>query len=257
MLMLIDRTLRRLRRNETRKPPIPADKRVYAVGDIHGRLDLLDDILERISEDRRSFHGQCEIIFLGDYINRGPASAQVLDRLCSISTRSPRHRFLMGNHEEIFLRVLNQENDMLKLFIRMGGRQTVLSYGVSEDRYRTASYDDIEMLLQDCVPDEHRIFLKNLENQVVVGDYLFVHAGVDVNKGIHEQDPKVTRWIRNEFTHSEQQCEKTIVYGHTVYEEVDQRGCRIGIDTGAYASGKLTAIALEGTRQWLLQTDGQ
>lgn len=257
MLMLIDRTLRRLRRNKTRKPSVPADKRVYAVGDIHGRLDLLDEILERISEDRRSFPGECEIIFLGDYINRGPASARVLDRLCSISTRSPRYRFLMGNHEEIFLRVLNQENGMLKLFIHMGGRQTVLNYGVSEDRYRTASYDDLENLLKDSVPDEHRTFLTGLEHQVVIGDYVFVHAGVDVNKDIHEQDPKVTRWIRSEFTHSDQQCEKTIIYGHTVYEEVDQRGCRIGIDTGAYASGKLTAIALEGTRQWLLQTNCQ
>lgn len=212
--------------------------------------------MERIAEDERSFSGECEVIFLGDYINRGPASAKVLDRLCSISNQSPRHRFLMGNHEEIFLRVLNQEDEMLKLFLRMGGRQTILSYGVDEDSYRAASYDDLEKLLIDHVPEEHLQFLGRLENQVIVGDYLFVHAGIDVSKSVLEQDPRVTRWIRGAFTHSDQPCEKTVVYGHTVYKEVEQRSCRIGIDTGAYASGKLTAIALEGTRQWLLQTGG-
>lgn len=250
------RTLKRLGRNEARRPSIPSNKRVYAVGDIHGRLDLLDAMLAKIAADSRSFPGECMIIFLGDYINRGPASAQVLDRLCAISARSPRTRFLMGNHEEIFLRALNQESGMLKMLIRMGGRQTVLSYGVSADRYRSAGYDELENLLQDHVPKDHLEFLGGLESQVILGDYIFVHAGVDFSKAVHEQDPRVTRWIRGPFAHSNQQCAMTVVYGHTVYREVDRRGCGIGIDTGAYASGKLTAIALEGSRQWLLQTDG-
>ncbi|WP_242130217.1 metallophosphoesterase [Sphingobium sp. Sx8-8] len=231
-----------------------ANSRVYAVGDIHGRCDLLDEMLEKIANDSHAYSGECEVIFLGDYINRGPASAQALDRLSSLASTSSRYRFLMGNHEEIFLRVLNREHDMLKLFIHMGGRPTILSYGINASTYRTANYEDLETIIINHVPHEHIEFIGRLESQVIRGDYLFVHAGVDVSKDIEAQDPRVTRWIRKGFTHSEQQCEKTVVYGHTVYCDVHQRIGRIGIDTGAYASGKLTAIALEGSRRWLLQT---
>ena len=255
--MLIDRILGRRRKTETRISLMTANKRVYAIGDIHGRLDLLDEMLERIANDSHSFSGECEVIFLGDYINRGPASARVLDRLSSLHSQSSHYRFLMGNHEEIFLRVLNREKGMLKLLIHMGGRQTILSYGVDADTYRTASYGDLEDMIIDNIPRQHRDFLGNLEDHVIIGDYVFVHAGIDVGKDIHEQDPRVTRWIRREFTHSQKQYEKTVVYGHTVYKDADERGCRIGIDTGAYASGKLTAIALEGARRWLLQTGSQ
>jgi len=252
--MLISRILGRQRKTETRSSSVAAGKRIYAVGDIHGRLDLLDEMLGRIANDTYAFSGECEVIFLGDYINRGPASAQVLDRLSSLASPSFRYRFLMGNHEEIFLRVLNRESDMLKLFIQMGGRSTILSYGVDATAYRTASYCDLGKMIIDHVPHEHIEFLGRLENRVIAGDYLFVHAGIDVHKDIDAQDPRVTRWIRREFTHSERQCAKTVVYGHTVYNDVDERGCRIGIDTGAYTSGKLTAIVLEGNRRWLLQT---
>lgn len=255
--MFIDRALKRLRRKETRTSFIAANKRVYAVGDIHGRLDLLEEMLEKITDDRHSFSGECEIIFLGDYINRGPESAQVLTCLSSLSRRSTMYRFLMGNHEEIFLRILNQNTDIFKLFLHMGGRQTILSYGVDTDLYRTASYDDLADIMRSRIPSAHMEFLNSLETQISIDDYLFVHAGVDVHKAIDNQDPKVTRWIRNEFTHSHDSYEKTVVYGHTVYPDVYQRGCRIGIDTGAYASGKLSAIALEGTRRWLLQTCGR
>lgn len=240
--------------NDTIPSAIPDGRRVYAVGDIHGRADLLDEMLELIAQDLANYEDLYDVIFLGDFINRGPASAAVLDRLCGLAKASDRYRFIMGNHEEIFFKMLSGDADLGRMFDRMGGFSTLKSYGVNEEAYMALPYNEIGELAMSLVPAEHVNFMRQLRTQVTVGDYLFVHAGVDTSRPASEQDERVTRWIRDEFLHSEDRFEKTVVYGHTIYKNVEESVGRIGIDTGAYVSGKLTALVLEGATRSYLQT---
>lgn len=234
---------------------IPAGSRVYAVGDIHGRLDLLDDLLERIEDDDAArAPGQTTVIFLGDLIDRGPHSAQVVQRLLDLSSRTDRVRFLLGNHEEVFLKALAGEKGALPFFLRIGGKQTVLSYGITEEDYRSADYDALAEALRERVPQSHIDFLNAFENLIEIGDFAFVHAGVRPGVPLADQLPGTLRWIRDEFINHSGELEKIIVHGHTITEEVEERRWRIGIDTGAFASGRLTAMGFEGDARWVLQT---
>lgn len=235
-------------------PHIPPGQRVYAIGDIHGCVHLLDAMIEMIRRDREGYEGEWKIIFLGDYINRGPSSAQVLDRLCDLRDMSWHYEFLMGNHEDLALQIINGSPRHMKAFIRMGGRETMLSYGMALDQYRAATFAQVQQFLIDAMPTRHRAFLHGLKSQLVVGDYLFVHAGVDVTKPVDAQIPDVTRWIREDFTDAHVRYEKMVVHGHSIAEEAVIFPWRIGIDTGAYATGRLTALALENGQQRILQT---
>lgn len=234
---------------------IPPGQRVYAIGDIHGRLDLLDDLLARIEEDRIA-RGLAEttIIFLGDLIDRGPDSAQVVERLRLFRPDDATVRFLLGNHEEVFLKALAGEKGALQFFIRTGGKATILSYQISEAEYLEADYPVLQELLQARVPPEHVEFLSVFEDLIVIGDYAFAHAGIDPAAPIAEQLPAKLRWIREGFLDHRGLLEKIVVHGHTISGTVEERAHRIGIDTGAYASGRLTALGLEGRARWYLET---
>lgn len=232
----------------------PPGERIYAIGDIHGRLDLLDKLVAMIADDdanRAPAAQQC--IFLGDLVDRGPQSAQVVERLLRLGQRHPETRFLMGNHEELFLTAIKGDLKALALFNRVGGRETILSYGVDERTYLESDYEQLLAVFQNAVPAEHIAFLERFEDIIVAGDYAFVHAGIRPGRPLDEQRPSDLRWIRNEFLNHKGPLEKIVVHGHTIFDDVEQLDHRIGLDTGAYASGVLTAMGFEGEARWVLQ----
>jgi serine/threonine protein phosphatase 1 len=236
-------------------PAVPDGIRVYAIGDIHGRMDLLEALFERISDDNAA-RGQAEtrLVFLGDLIDRGPDSAKVVERVSQLCRMSPSVDVLAGNHEEVFALALDGDSEAMRLFLRIGGRQTILSYGVSEAEIDGADYARLCALSQQATPPHHIAFLKNLSDVVEIGDYVFVHAGIRPGVPLEEQRVGDLRWIRSGFLDHDGDHGKIIVHGHTVTRTVDERPNRIGIDTGAFATGILTAMGLEGSDRWFIAT---
>lgn len=235
-------------------PSVPDGLRLYVIGDIHGRLDCLNDLLRRIQSDRIGAQGRVEYIFLGDLVDRGPESAGVIDRLIALSRDETPIRFLLGNHEEVMIMSINGDRAAVKLFDRIGGRETAASYGLDLDEYDQLSAEQKIAGLAAAVPDEHLHFLSEFEDLIAIGDYRFVHAGVRPGVPLNSQVRSDLRWIRDRFLEHDELFDGMIVHGHTVTADVDQRHNRIGIDTGAYRSGRLTCLVLEGTSQRLLQT---
>nr|WP_089219610.1 metallophosphoesterase [Sphingomonas laterariae] len=256
--MVLKRLFKLSRPSGRPEASLPAGRRVYAIGDVHGRLDLLDDLLAQIAQDDAR-RGSCEtdIIMLGDLIDRGPESAGVVERLRLLASHGRRIRFLMGNHEEIFLKALGGDVQALRLLIKVGGKETALSYGITAEEYLACDFDELLILLQRKVPQSHVDFLSGFEDCIVLGDCIFVHAGLRPNLPIDEQRTSDLRWIRKEFIDSDADFGGLVIHGHNVTDEIDRRNNRIGIDTGAYASGRLTALGLEGSEQWSLVADEQ
>jgi diadenosine tetraphosphatase ApaH/serine/threonine PP2A family protein phosphatase len=242
-------------RAQPRACAVPAGRRIYAIGDIHGRLDLLDALLGMIDADDRARGpaAASELIFLGDLIDRGPDSYGVVERLMALGATRP-VRYLMGNHEEVLLRAMDGDVKALRFLIRIGGRETLLSYGVSESDYRGLDYDELLALARSKFPAAHRAFLASFEKWIEVGDYLFVHAGLRPGVAVADQSTGDLRWIRDDFLSHRDSFGKMVVHGHSISDDIDERPNRIGIDTGAFASGRLTAIGLEGGERWYLST---
>lgn len=233
---------------------IPPGERVYAIGDVHGCLPQLDGLLSMIGEDEAERgSAQTTIVMLGDLVDRGPASAQVIERLITLKKEAPQTRFLKGNHEEVFLHAIEGDEQALRMFCRIGGRETILSYGVTPAEYERLDYQELAEQLGAVVPEAHRAFLDAFEDVVVIGDYAFVHAGIRPNVELSLQKTSDLRWIRGAFLDYSGRHEKMIVHGHTITPEVERRAGRIGIDTGAYAGGPLTALGIEGEASWILQ----
>lgn len=243
-------------RKPARTYAVPDGIRVYAIGDIHGRLDLLDALLAAIADDDRARGGalRTRYIFLGDLIDRGPDSRGVVERLMTLAQAGLDARFLMGNHEEVLLRALDGDVRALRFLVRIGGRETLLSYGIGEEEYRSHDYGDLLLMAVERVPAAHRAFLAGFEKWIAVGDYLFVHAGLRPGVAIEEQAASDLYWIRDDFLRHRDSFGKMVVHGHSITEGIDVRANRIGIDTGAFASGRLTAIGLEGEERWFLST---
>jgi len=240
-------------------PPrsVPEGQRVYAVGDVHGRLDLFDALLSAIAaDDGASPPAQTTLVLLGDLVDRGEESAGVIARARQLQARCDT-RILAGNHEEMFLRSF-EELEMFRHFIRHGGRETVLSYGVDRDAFNEATLEEAQELMRAAVPQEDIAFLESLEDMVTIGDYLFVHAGIDPRVPLAEQRQQDLRWIREPFLSHADPHELLVVHGHTITDEPEDRGNRIGIDTGAFASGRLTALRLEGqSRTFIAVVEGE
>ena len=235
---------------------VPDGVRVYAIGDIHGRNDLLQMLLAKIdANDAKRGPADTLINFLGDLMDRGADSAGVVETAMALRDSGRNVRFLMGNHEEVFVRACRKNDTKItRFFLRIGGEATVLSYPITRAEYMTLDMEQLSKRLASLVPPEHLEFIDGFEDQIVIGDYAFVHAGIRPGVPLAEQKPSDLRWIREEFVDQRGDLEKVVVYGHTIYDDIEERGSRIGIDTGAYASGKLTALALEGGERWYLQT---
>lgn len=231
--------------------------RAYAIGDIHGRLDLFVDLMEMILEDcaARPEPTRLEIVLLGDVIDRGPDSRALVDMILRLRTELPRVHCLMGNHEEVFGLVLRGEMGALPLFLRIGGRETLLSYGLDE---ALLDGDDTAVLheaMLQCVPEAHRDFIYSLPHSVRIDDYLFVHAGIRPHVPLDDQVQADLHWIREDFLDSDADHGVMVIHGHSITDDVDVHPNRVGIDTGAYFSERLTAIGLEGAERWFLHTD--
>ncbi len=237
-------------------PAIPEGQRVYAVGDIHGRADLFDHLLEKIAaDDGARAPAETTLILLGDLIDRGPGSCQVIERAMELEQSGRDVRFLMGNHEEVFLEALKDPcRETARFFYRIGGGETMLSYGLPEKELIECDSLQLAERMPSLVPQSHIDFLERFDDQLTIGDYVFVHAGVKPGVPMEEQKQRHLRWIRDEFLHHDRYLGKMVVHGHTVTEAVEERPHRIGVDTGAWSSGLLTAVALEGTERWFVDT---
>lgn len=226
-------------------PSPPAGLRIYAVGDIHGRIDLLDICLRQIDDDLAARPAVSVLhVFLGDYIDRGPASRLVVDRLIA---RSATHTcvFLRGNHELMALRCLRDLREM-PAWLRLGGLETLASYGLSPTMCRTREqFADLQRRFQDALPAAHFKFFSGLVDSFGSGDFFFAHAGVRPGVPLDQQKPKDLLWIRDAFLSSEADFGKVVVHGHTPVAHVDVRVNRINVDTGAYASNRLSCVILE------------
>jgi serine/threonine protein phosphatase 1 len=230
------------------KPRLPDGIRIYAVSDVHGCADLLRRVFSAIdlhlsrARSARALH-----VFLGDYIDRGPASRETIDLLIE---RSLRHEtiFLKGNHEQFLFEVL-QDAARLEAWKDYGGFQTLMSYGISPS-LKPDQEEQCELVqaLRNAMPPQHWQFFKTLRTSFVCGDFLFVHAGVKPGVPLRRQRQEDLLWIRDEFLHSDRDFGKFVVHGHTPVPSPDIRPNRINIDTGAYATGILTLLTIQGDR---------
>jgi serine/threonine protein phosphatase 1 len=235
------------------KPRLPDGLRIYAVSDIHGCAKLLANVfaavdlhLSRAEPVRGALH-----VFLGDYIDRGPDSCQTIDMLID---RSRRHEciFLKGNHEALLLDILGEAGG-LETWKYYGGFQTLISYGIAPPM--KPDPDEQKQLvseLVDKIPDSHRRFFDNLRPSFSCGDFFFSHAGVRPGVSLRRQREEDLLWIRDEFLESERDFGKFVVHGHTPVPSPDIRSNRINIDTGAYATGVLTLLIIEGERMFAI-----
>ena len=241
-------------------PSLPSGLRIYAIGDIHGRLDLLKQLMDQIDAEPKPAGVTVKKVFLGDYIDRGVQSKQVLDYLIQLADKesgAQKPDFLLGNHEQV-MRELVKKSDikLLQDWMRFGGRETLMSYGIRPAMLATAG--NLNTMLGDFLekyPKTHHDYVCSMQTSVTYGDYFFCHAGARHGVPLLEQSEQDLVWIRRDFLANTKRFEKMIVHGHTISEEAELLPHRINVDTGAYATGCLTAIGLEGSNQWLVQTN--
>ncbi len=232
----------------------PAGQRIYVVGDIHGRLDLLQAMAGRVAADLADGTGAvAKTYFLGDLIDRGPDSAGVIELLSRGAFPTP-VMALRGNHEDMLLRFLDNPS-ALEDWRKFGGLETLHAYGAPvADAMRGTGYAAARDALAAAMPAHHRAFLERAPLSVDLGDYFLCHAGVRPGRPFEAQEADDLLWIREPFLKFEGDFGKIVVHGHTPVEAPDVRANRINIDTGAYASSILTALALEDERRRFIST---
>lgn len=244
-------------------PAVPDGQKIYAIGDIHGRLDLLLRLLETIEEDasqatRRGLRPM--VVFLGDYVDRGPDSRKVLDHLCGLQDGRITWRFLEGNHE-MAMRAFMEAPAAMTQWLRLGGFATLASYGIAPPEQPERSWPDKSWIvsagssLAERLPERHNRFLDGLEMRAEIGDYLFVHAGVRPGVSLQAQSYFDLLTIREPFLSCQDWHGKRVVHGHSIVREPLLRPERIAVDTGAWMSGRLSAVALEGCAAEFLVTN--
>lgn len=233
----------------------PPNTRAYAIGDVHGRLDLLKRLLAKIEQDRRQ--RPCDrdyIIFLGDLIDRGPNSREVIDYLIEIRGTLPRPIFLAGNHEEMLLRILDKDGAQLPEWMNFGGKECVESYGLNASALLKLDTARAQAAIRAAIPAQHLAFIADFPDSFLLGDYLFVHAGIRPGIALEEQVIADLHWIREDFLTSPARFPFMVVHGHTISRGPDEQSNRIGIDTGAYLTGVLTALCVIDTERYYLTT---
>ncbi|MCH7806649.1 MAG: serine/threonine protein phosphatase [Proteobacteria bacterium] len=247
----------KLKRNRKahKSPALPERVRAYAIGDIHGRADLLEKLLGLIKADaRENPQAEPQVIFLGDYVDRGIDSKAVIDLVLDFDLPGAAKTCLKGNHEAMMLDFLGNPNAG-PFWFDNGGLATLLSYGVKLGGGTAGkSVAEAHAALLEGLPQRHKEFLKGLALNYTLGDYFFVHAGVDPEKPLAKQTEQTMLWIRDEFLENEKPLEKTVVHGHSVVWDPVVTDNHISVDTGAYATGKLTSAVFEGQELRFIST---
>lgn len=215
---------------------------VYVIGDIHGCFALLKQIENEIYTDAKTFPGEKLIVFLGDVVDRGDRSSEVIEHLLSRPPSGFQRICLRGNHEHMMQSFL-QRPTWDAPWLEFGGRQTLQSYGI--DLLENARSRDLRMKIAALIPDAHLSFLSGLPVSLELPDYYIVHAGVNPDASLHDQTDNDLLWIREPFSSHNGPFEKVIVHGHTPQKTATVTQHKISIDTGAYASGKLSAVRLQ------------
>ncbi len=242
-----------------RMPRVPEGVLVYAIGDIHGRADLLEKMHAAIVKDALDVRCQRKVVvYLGDYIDRGAQSKKVVDVLVDKPLAGFERYHLMGNHEAFLLEFLQDVEAGPGWFFN-GGVATLASYGVKIGRTDELTMDTLQRIQDEFkrkLPNTHSNFYRQLDFTRTEGDYFFVHAGIRPGVPLDNQTDEDMLWIREEFLGSDDDFGKIVVHGHTITWEPEIKPNRIGIDTGAFASGVLTALVLEGREQDFLTVTG-
>jgi serine/threonine protein phosphatase 1 len=240
-------------------PAVPPGAVVWSVGDVHGRLDLLSPLVDAIRADLHVSDAERKmVIFLGDYIDRGPDSRGVLSLLAGLSpSEGIEWRFLKGNHEQAMLDFLERPSAGPR-WCEYGGDRALRSWGLRAPdlAHRTEAWARVGADLRHKLTKDETAFLESLELSVTVGDYFFSHAGARPGLALDRQSPEDLMWIRQTFLDSPAAFERVVVHGHTPTSRVHSDHRRIGVDTKAYDSGILTALRLEGQERSLLQSVG-
>lgn len=246
--------LRRTEKVQNTTPEIAAGKRLYAIGDVHGRADLLQEIHATILDDAAGFQGDRQIVYLGDVVDRGQESRQVIELLLDQPLPGFEAIHLMGNHEYAVLTFLDNP-ESIPGWLSWGGREMLYSYGIRSGL--NPSPVELRKLageLKMTMPSEHIEFLESGRLCYQEGGYYFVHAGIRPGVALEKQRFEDQLYIREPFISSTKDHGAVVVHGHTICEEVELLPNRIGLDTGAYYSGVLSCLVLEGTEKRLLQT---
>lgn len=234
----------------------PPGQRLYVVGDIHGRVDLLRRILAQIAADAAPSVLRKELIFLGDYVDRGFHSREVIEVLRTGLPPDCNPVFLRGNHEEVMLRFCDGDDGIARDWFYFGGRETVASYGLPPPPQNLTDAQ-VRRIRDDFVarvPADHLVFLRATQLHYQSGDYIFVHAGMRPGQALEQQLRDDLLFIRSEFLDSDDDFGGMVVHGHTIVSAPEIRHNRIAIDTGAYATAKLTCLVLEESGRRFLQT---
>lgn len=240
------------RRDVRQAPSVPSGERVYAVGDVHGRADLFADLIQIIEhDDAERGPARTTVVLLGDLIDRGHDSAAVVDQARQWGQRRE-VEFIQGNHEEMLL-VSRDDTEAMRGFLKFGGLETLMSYGIDAETSASADIEQLQELMNAAIPQDDFDFLDSFKKMVRIGDYLFVHAGVRPDTPLEHQLGRDCRWIREPFLSHRGDFGAFVVHGHTITPEPDVCANRIGIDTGAFLHGTLTAIGLQGQDRWFLQ----
>lgn len=233
----------------------PEGMRLYAIGDIHGCRELLVEMHERIdAETARDRPADWRIVHVGDYCDRGPDTKGVLDFLTARMAADARVICLRGNHDEGFLSFLTARPGA-GIFVNNGGEATAASYGIEAD-FSPPAIERTRAALAGAVPDAHVGFLATLPYSVGFGDFFLCHAGVRPGVQLERQDPQDLIWIREKFLDYPHLHPKVVVHGHTPADQVEIMGNRVNVDTRAFASGRLSALMVEGSRKSLLEVSG-
>lgn len=231
-------------------------QRAYAIGDIHGRADLLLRIHDSIRRDaeRAPVNTKMRVVYLGDYIDRGLHSKEVLTILLEQPLEGFEAVYLKGNHEDLLLRFF-EDAEIGPTWFALGGAATASSYGVSLRRNEDeAPFESLQRRMRQALPKAHMAFLKSLKPMYVLGDYIFVHAGIRPGVAHDRQRVEDMLWIRDDFLEHEAALDKIVVHGHSISHEPEIRKYRIGIDTGAYATNRLSCLILDEADHRLIST---
>lgn len=233
-------------RTRLASPALPAV--IYAIGDVHGHLDLLRALEARILADAAAIAGEKWLVMLGDYIDRGPLSAQVIDHLIAPPPAGWRRFCLCGNHDDTMLLALSGRKALTQ-WLAFGGTETLASYGIAARDITAAgtSWSRLSQLLDAHIPAEHRDFLAGLPVVLETPAHVFCHAGLRPGATVDAHSDEDLMWYRNRSGSEDSDSDRIVVHGHTPVDAPLVTRSRINVDTGAYATGRLTAVRLSSS----------